>query len=189
MSDSLRPHGLQDARLPCPLPSSRVCSISCPLSQWCYPTIISSVVPFSSCLQSFPVSGSFPISQLFASDRQIIGASASASDLSMNIQSWFPLGLFDLFAVQGTLKSLLQHHSSKALIPLEEEMATHSSILAWKIPWTEKPGGLQSIGLQRVRHNWSNFAHTYLVMVQLSHPYMTTGKTITLTIYETLSEK
>ena len=93
MSDSLRPHGLQQARLPCPSLSPRACSNSCPLSQWCHPTISSSVVPFSSCLQSFPTSGSFPMSQLFASGGQSIRASPSASVLPMNIHSWFPLGL------------------------------------------------------------------------------------------------
>ena len=103
MSNSLWPHGLQHARLPCPSPTSRVCSNSCPLSQWYNPTISSSVVPFS-CLQSFPASGSFQMSQLFISGRQSIGASASASVLPMNIQDWFPLGLTgDLLAVQGTL--------------------------------------------------------------------------------------
>ena len=92
ISNSLQPHGLQHPRLPCSSPSPRACSNSCPLSQWCYPTISSSVVPFSSCLQSFPASGSFPRSQLFASGGQSIGASASASVLPMNIQDWFPLG-------------------------------------------------------------------------------------------------
>ena len=98
MSDSLRPHGLQQARLPCPSLSPRACSNSCPLSQWCHPTISSSVVPFSSCLQSFPTSGSFPMSQLFTWGGQSIGASASASVLSMNIQGWFPLGLTSLIS-------------------------------------------------------------------------------------------
>ena len=93
VSDSLRPHGLQHARLPCPSPTPRTCSNSCPLSQWCHPTISSSVVPFSSCLQSFPASESFSVSQLFASGGQRIGVSASASALPMNIQDWFPLGL------------------------------------------------------------------------------------------------
>ena len=83
---------LQHARLPCTSPSPGACSNSCPLSQWCHPTISSSVVPFSSCLQSFPASGSFPMSQLFASGGQSIGASA-ASVLPMNIQAWFPLEL------------------------------------------------------------------------------------------------
>ena len=92
MSDSLWSHGLQHARLPCPSPSLRVCSNSCSLNQWCHPTISSSAVPFSSYLQSFPASGSFPRSQFFASGGQNIGASASASVLQMNIQDWFPLG-------------------------------------------------------------------------------------------------
>ena len=91
MSDSLRPHGLQHARLPCPSPSPGVCSDSCPLSWWCHPTILSSVEPFSSCLQSLPASGSFLMSRLFGSGGQSIGASASV--LPMNIHDWFPLGL------------------------------------------------------------------------------------------------
>ena len=92
MSDSLPPHGLQHARPPCPSPPSGAYSNSCPLSRWCHPTISSSVIPFSSCLQSFPVSGSFLMSWFFASGGQSIGASASASVLPMNIQDWFPLG-------------------------------------------------------------------------------------------------
>ena len=91
VSESLPPHRLQHARLPCPLLSPRACSNSCPLSQWYHPTISSSVVPFSSHLQSFPASGSFPVSWLFAWGGQSIGASASASVLPMNIQDWFPL--------------------------------------------------------------------------------------------------
>ena len=93
VSDSLRPHELQHARPPCPSPTPGVCSNSCPLSRWCHPTISSSVLPFSSCLQSFPASGSFLMSQFFASGGQSIGFSASASVLPMNIQYWFPLGL------------------------------------------------------------------------------------------------
>ena len=85
MSDSLQPHGLQHTRLPCPSPTPGTCSNSCPLSQWCHPTISSSVIPFS-CLKSFPASGSFPRSQFLASGGQNIGASASASILPMNIQ-------------------------------------------------------------------------------------------------------
>ena len=92
MSDSLRPHGLQHSRPPCPSPTPRVYSNSCPVSQWCHQTISFSVVPFSSCLQSFPASGSFPMSQFFASGGQSIGVSASASTLPMNIQDWVPLG-------------------------------------------------------------------------------------------------
>ena len=97
--DSLCPHGLQHARLP--RLSPRVCSNSCPLSQWCHPNISSSVTPFSSCLQSFPASGSFPVSQLFASGGQSIGASASASVLPMNIQDWFPLGWTGWISLQS----------------------------------------------------------------------------------------
>ena len=99
MSDSLWPHELQHARLLCPSLSVKVCSNSCPLSQLCCLSISSSVTPFSSCPQSFPASGSFPMSQLFASVGQNIGASASASVLPMNIQSWFPLGLTGLISL------------------------------------------------------------------------------------------
>ena len=91
-SDSLWPHGLQHTRPPCPTPTPRVYSNLCPLSQWCHPTILSSVLPFSSCLQSFPASGSFQMSQLFTSGSQSIGVSASASVLPMYIQDLFPLG-------------------------------------------------------------------------------------------------
>ena len=91
VSDSLWPHGLQHTRPPCPSPTPGVYSNSGPLSQWCHPTISSSVVPFSSHLQSFPASGSFQMNQLFVSSGQSIGASASTSVLPMNIQDWFPL--------------------------------------------------------------------------------------------------
>ena len=101
MSDSLLPHGLQHARLLCPSPSPGACSNSCPLSRWCHPTISSSVVPFSSCLQSFPASASFLMSQFFTSGGQSIGASASASVLPMNIQGWFPLELTGLISLQS----------------------------------------------------------------------------------------
>ena len=97
--DSLWPHGLQHASLPCPSPSPRACSNSCPLSQWCHPTISSSVVPFSSCLQSSLASGTFPMSQFFTSGGQNIGASALASILPMNFQDWFPLGLTGLISL------------------------------------------------------------------------------------------
>ena len=92
MSSSLRPHGLKNVRLPCPSPTSRAYSNSCPSSCWCHPTISSSVNPFSSHLQSFPASGSLLMSQFFISGGQSIGASASTSVLPMNIQDWFPLG-------------------------------------------------------------------------------------------------
>ena len=101
VSDSLRYHGLQHARPPCPSPTPRVYSNSCPLSWWCHPTISSSVIPISSCLQSFPASGSFPVSQFFTSGGQSIGVSASASVLSKNIQDWFPLGLTGWVSLQS----------------------------------------------------------------------------------------
>ena len=100
MSNSLRPHGLQHTRLPCPSPTPGACSHSCPSSWWCHLTILSSVVPFSSCLQSSPASGSFPMSQFFALVSQNIKATASASVLPMNIQNWFPLGLNGLIFLQ-----------------------------------------------------------------------------------------
>ena len=110
MSDSLWPHGLQHARPPCPSRTPGVYSNSCPLSRWCHPTISSSVVPFSSCLQSFPASGSFQMSQLFASGGQSIGVSASTSVPPINIQDWFPLGWTDLISLQ--FKGLLRVFSN-----------------------------------------------------------------------------
>ena len=101
VSSSLEPHGLQHTRLPCPLPTPRASSNSCPSSQWCHPTISSSVIPFSSCPQSFPASGSFPISQFFASGAQSIGVSGSVSVLPMNIQNCFPLGLTGWISLQS----------------------------------------------------------------------------------------
>ena len=150
MSDSLWPHGLQRTRPPCPSPTPRDYSNSCVLSRWCHPTILSSVVPFSSYPQFFPVSGSFPMSQFFKSGGQSIGVSASTSVLPMNTQDWSPprMDWLDLLAVQGTLKSLLQHHSLKA------------SILRCSA----------------------------FIIVQLSYPYMTTGKTIALTRWTLVSK-
>ena len=138
MSDSLWPHGMQHARFPCPSPIPGVYSNSC---QWCHPTISSSDIPFSSCLQSFLASESFPMSQFLTSGGQSIRVSASirpSNEYSGLIS--FRMGCLDLLAVQGNLKSLLQHHSSKA------------SIL------------------------W----HSAFFTAQISHPYMTTGKTIAL---------
>ena len=100
MSDSLQPHGLQHTRLSCPSPTPGAYSNSCPLSQWSHPTISSSVIPFSSHLQSFPASRSFLVSQFFISGGQRTGVSASASVLPMNIQDWFPLGLTGLISLQ-----------------------------------------------------------------------------------------
>ena len=138
-SPTLWPKGLQHARLPCSSPTSGACSESCPLSHWCHPTISFPVVPFSSCLQYFPASGSFQMSQFFASGGQSFSFNISPSNEYSGLI--FRMDWFDLLAVQGTLKNLLQHHSSKASI------------------------------LQR----------SAFFTVQLSHPYMTTGKTIALT--------
>ena len=101
VSNSLQHHGLQHARLPCPSPSPKTCSNLSPLSQWCHPTVLPSVVPFSSCLQSFQAPWSFPVSWLFTSGGQSIGASASASVLPTNIHDWFPLGLTGLISLQS----------------------------------------------------------------------------------------
>ena len=105
VSDSLWPHELQHVRLPCPSLSPWVWSDSCELSQWCHPTMLFSVSPFSSCPQSFPASGSFPMSQLFTPDGWSIATSASASVLPKNIQDWFPLGLTGLISLFNTLLS------------------------------------------------------------------------------------
>ena len=118
VSDSLWPHRLQHTRPPCPSPTPRVYSNSCPLGQWCHPIILPSVIPFSSRLQFSPESGFFQMSQLFAPGGQSIGVSASTSVPEMNTQDWFPLGWTGWISLQlqRTLKSLLQHHSSKASI-------------------------------------------------------------------------
>ena len=99
VSDSLQPHGLQHTRLPCPSPTPQGYPNSCPLSPWCHPTVSSSVVPFSSHFQSFPASGSFPMSRFFTSGGQIIGVLTSASILPMNIQVWSLLGLTALISL------------------------------------------------------------------------------------------
>ena len=101
VSDSFRPHEPQHARPPCPSPAPRVHTNSCPLSRWCHPTISSSVILFSSCLQSFSALGSFPMSWLFASGGQTTGASASTSVLPMNIQEWSPLGWTGWISLQS----------------------------------------------------------------------------------------
>ena len=136
VANSLRPHGLQHARPPCPSPTHGACSNSWPLSWWCHPTISSSVIPLSSCLQSFPASGSFPMSQFFTSGGQSIGASASV--LPMNIHDWFPLGLTGLILQFKGLSrvfsrtTIWKHQFVGAQPSLEKAMATHSSTLAWK---------------------------------------------------------
>ena len=116
MSNSLWPHGLQHTRLPCPSPPPRACSNSCPSSWWCHPTISSSVASFFSCLQSFPASGSFPVSQFFTSGGPSIGASALASVLPMNIQDWFPLGVTGLISLQSRgLSSIFSNPTCKSI--------------------------------------------------------------------------
>ena len=101
LSNSLRSCGLQHSRFPCPSPTFRAYSNSCPSSWWCHPTISSSVIPFSSCLQSFPASGSFPMNQFSVSSGQRIGVSASASVLPVDVQDWFPLGLTGWLSLQS----------------------------------------------------------------------------------------
>ena len=130
MSNSLWPHGLQYNRLPHPSPTPGVYPNSCPSSRWCHPTISSSAIPFSSCLQSSPASGSFQMSQFFASGGQRIRASASTSILPMNIQDWFPLGWTGWISLQSKgLSSLLQHHSSKASLQISPWFSHPSSEL------------------------------------------------------------
>ena len=112
MSHSLQPHGLQHCRPPCPSPTPGACSNSRPSSQWCHPTISFSIVPFSSCLQFFPASVSFPLSQFFASGGQSIGASVSASVLPMTVQDWSPLGWTGWISCCHTIfLSFVFHHS------------------------------------------------------------------------------
>ena len=135
MSNSLQPHELQHTRLPCPSPTSRACSKnSCPLNQWCHPTISSSVIPFSSCLQSFPTSGSFPMSQFFASDDQSIGVSASASVFPMNIQDWLPLGLIGLTSLQSKVLSRVFSNATvqkHQFFNTQPSLRSNSHIHAW----------------------------------------------------------
>ena len=125
VSYSLRPHGLQHARPPCPSPTPGACSNSCPSSQWCHPTISSSIIPISSCLQSFPASGSFPMSWFFASGGQSIGVSASASVLPMNIQDWLPLGWTGWISLQSKglsrvfSNTTVQKHNTNNWAPIQ----------------------------------------------------------------------
>ena len=127
VSDSLRPHGLQPARPPCPSPTPRVYPNSCPLSRWCRLTISSSVVPFSSCPQSFPASGSFQMSQLFASGGQRIGVSASTSVLPMNIQDWSPLGWTGWISLQS--KGLSRVFSNTTVQKQQLNVITHKMLV------------------------------------------------------------
>ena len=145
MSDSLQSHGLQHTRLPCPSSSPRTCSNSCPSTQWCHPTISSSVIPFSSCLQSFLASGSFLMSQLFASRGQSTGASASASVLPMNTPDWFPLGLIGLIFLQSkglprvfSSTTLWKHQFFGAQLSLWSNSTIHMWLLI-KYLWLYRP--------------------------------------------------
>ena len=139
MSDSLQPHGLQHARPPYPSPIPRIYSNSCPLSQWCHPTISSSVVPFSSCLQFFPASSFFQISQFFASGGQSIGVSASASVLPMNIQDWFPLGWTGWIFLQS--KGLSRVFSNITVLKHQffGAFTIYNKALFFSFPETNKP--------------------------------------------------
>ena len=172
VSDSLWPYGLQHARLPCPSPTPGACSNSCASSRWCHPAISSSIIPFSSCLQSFPTSESFPMNWLFESGGQSIGASASTTFLLMNIQGWFPLGLTDFLAVQRTLKSLPQHYNSKASFfgaqplwfnyhihislstSLKVKMKSISHVRLFATPWTAACQAPLPMGFSRQEY-WS----------------------------------
>ena len=172
MSNSLWPHGLQHARLTCPLLLPRVGSNSHPLNQWCYLTISSSADPFSFCLHSFPAPGSFPMTWLFASGGQRTGASASASVLPMNIQDWFPsfrMDWLDLLAVQGTLKSLLQHHRSKTSILWHSAFFTYILISWWgslrKKLWV-KEGYTWTLYLCSVTYQWQKQKKTPVNMAR-----------------------
>ena len=153
MSDSLWPHESQHARPPCPSPTPGVYSNSCPSSWWCRPAISSSVVPFSSSSQCLPASGSSPTSQLFAWSGQSVGVSASASVLPMNTQDWS----FKYVFVLPSWISLSRMNYIPLDVCSEKAMAPHSSTLAWKIPWTEEPGELLSMGSLKSRTRVSNF--------------------------------
>ena len=151
VSDSLWPHGLH-ARLLCPLPSPRVCLNSCPLSRWCYLTMSSSAALLSFCLQSFPASRFFPMSQLFAPGGQRYGALASASALPMNIQSWFPLGLTGLILQSKGLSRIFSSTTiwKHQFFSAQPCLWSKSQFCTWLL---EKP--IQSIGSQTVRHYWA----------------------------------
>ena len=159
VSNSLWPHGLQHARLPCPSPTPVTYSNSCPLSWWCYPTISSSVVPFSSCFQSFPASRSFPMSQFFASGGQNSGVSASASVLPMNIQFSFRMDWLNLLAVQGTLKG-------RPYSAFFNDSAWVRQFLARNLTYKKK--GNLKIRTQNLRTNWQmKLQHSFCDIVQV----------------------
>ena len=148
VSDTSQPHGLQHARFPCHSPSPWVCSSSCPLSQWCHPTISSSVAPFSSCPQSFPATGSFPMSGLFTSGGQRITASASV--LPMSNHGWFPLGLTGLI-------SLLSKGLSRVF----------SNTTIWKHQFLCAESLLYGPALISIQDYWKNHSFDYTDLCQL----------------------
>ena len=141
VSDSLQPHGLQHARPLCPSPAPGVYSNSCPLSWWCHPTTSSSVVPFFSCLQSFPASGSFPMSKFFASGGQSIGVSASTSVPPMNTQDWFPLGWTGWISLLSKSIGYPEMHSMVApeLQWDPRDSTVHGILLARMLEWIAIP--------------------------------------------------
>ena len=146
VTHSLWPHGLQHARPLCPSPTPGVYSNSCPLSRWCHPTISFSVVPFSSCPQSFPASGSFPMSRFFVSSGQSIGVSASASVLPMNIHDWFPLGLTGLISLQSkgfwrvfSSTTVRKHQFFSTQPSLWSNSHIHTWLLEKPQPWLDGP--------------------------------------------------
>ena len=146
VSDSLRPHEPQHTRLPCPSPTPGVHSNPCTLSWWWHPTISSSVIPFSSCPQSFPASGSFQMSQLFASGGQSTGVSASTSLLPMNTQDWSPLGWTGWISLQSKGLSIVfsnttvqKHQFFCAQLSLWSNSHTHTWPLEKPSPWLDGP--------------------------------------------------
>ena len=146
VSDSLRPHELQLARPPCPSPTPRVHPNPCPLSRWCHPTITSSVVPFSSCPQSFPASGSFLMSQLFASCDQSIRVSASTSVLLMDTQDWSPLGWIGWISLQSkglsrvfSNTTVQKHQFFSSQLSLQSNSHIHTWLLEKPSSWLDGP--------------------------------------------------
>ena len=146
VSNSLWPHWLQHARLPCPLPTPRACPNPCPSSQWRHPTISSSVIPFFSCLQSSPASGSFQMSQFLTSGGQSIGISASATDLVMNIQDWFLWGLICLISLQSkglsrvfSNTTVQKHQFLGAQLSLYSNSHIHTWLLEKPYLWLNRP--------------------------------------------------
>ena len=154
VSDSLRPHELQHARPPCPSSTPGAHSNSCPLSPWCHPTISSSVIPFSSCLQSFPASRSFPVSQFFASGGQSIGVSAWTSVLPMNIQEWTPLGWTGWISLKS---KRLSRVFSNTTVQKHQFLSFKAQI--WIIANQDREG-LQREGRSSPKTTWGQFLGT-----------------------------